>query len=236
MMNDVVSYVQEDVGFYPTPPELVKKMLSGVKWHLIETVLEPSAGKGNIVYGILERIYDQRRSRYYNKGEFMDIKVDCIEIDPNLRSILEYTFMGKKAHDEYYDERRKYREMRYDEKTPEIEAAEEEICKLCSIYDSKSVRIVGNDFLNFVTHKNYDLIVMNPPFEFGTEHLLRAIQLQEQNGGDIICLLNAETIRNPYSKIRKILQKNSRNMRLKFHILKISFHMLNAKLVSRLLW
>lgn len=206
MMNDVVSYVQEDVGFYPTPPELVEKMLSGVKWHLIETVLEPSAGKGNIVYGILEGIYNHRHS-HYDSREFMGIKVDCIEIDPNLRGILEYTFMGKKARDEYYDELQKYRDMRYSDKTPEIKAAENEVYKLHSIYDSDSVRIVGNDFLNFITHKRYDLIVMNPPFEFGAEHLLRAIQIQEENGGDIICLLNAETIRNPYSKIRKVLQK-----------------------------
>lgn len=97
--------------------------------------------------------------------------------------------------------------MRYDEKTPEIKVKENEVCKLHSIYDSGSVRIVGSDFLNFITHKRYDLIVMNPPFDTGAEHLLRAIQIQEDNGGDIICLLNAETIRNPYSKIRKVLHK-----------------------------
>lgn len=217
MMNDVVSYVQEDVGFYPTPPELVEKMLSGVKWHLIETVLEPSAGKGNIVYGILEGIYNSRQY-HYDHRTFMGIKVDCIEIDPNLRGILEYTFLGKKANDEYYDEMHRYRDMRYDEKTPEIKAAENEVCKLHSIYDSGAVRIVGGDFLNYITHKHYDLIVMNPPFEFGAEHLLRAIQLQEDGGGEIICLLNAETIRNPYSKIRKVLQK-----KLEKHEAEISF-------------
>ncbi len=206
MMNDVVSYVQEDVGFYPTPPELVEKMLSGVSWSSIDTVLEPSAGKGNIVYGVLESIYNSRYSHYDNRT-FMGITIDCIEIDPNLRGILEYTFMGKKAHNEYYDEMHRYRDMRYDEKTPEIKAAENEVNKLYDIYDSDSVRIVGNDFLNFITHKRYDLIIMNPPFEFGAEHLLRAIQIQEDSGGDIICLLNAETIRNPYSKIRKVLQK-----------------------------
>lgn len=95
MMNDVISYVQEDVGFYPTPPELVEKMLSGVKWEHIETVLEPSAGKGDIVYKVLESIYNYRY-HHYGRKEFMGIKVDCIEIDPNLRSILEYTFMGKR--------------------------------------------------------------------------------------------------------------------------------------------
>lgn len=205
MMNNVVSYAQEDVGFYPTPPELVNKMLSEINWNYINTVLEPSAGKGNIVYGVLDNIYTRVYS-HYDSRIFRGITIDCIEIDPNLRSILEYTFMGKKAN-EYYDIRQKYRDMRYDDKTDEIKAEEARINKLYSIYDSDSVRIVGGDFLNFVTHKRYDLIVMNPPFEFGAEHLLRAIQMQEENGGKIICLLNAETIKNPYSKIRKVLQR-----------------------------
>ena len=210
MMNDVVSYVQEDVGFYPTPPELVEKMLEGVEWRSIKTVLEPSAGKGNIVYGVLNAIYKYRHRNwrsFYDSRDFMGIKIDCIEIDPNLRGVLDYTFFGKKARNEYWEKKEKFREIRYDDKTDEIRAEEEEICRLCAIYDSDSVRIVGNDFLNFITHKQYDLIVMNPPFEFGAEHLMRAIQIQEESGGDIVCLLNAETIRNPYSKIRKVLQK-----------------------------
>ena len=100
MMNDVVSYVQEDVGFYPTPPELVEKMLEGVEWRSIKTVLEPSAGKGNIVYGVLNAIYKYRHRNwrsFYDSRDFMGIKIDCIEIDPNLRGVLDYTFFGKKA-------------------------------------------------------------------------------------------------------------------------------------------
>jgi hypothetical protein len=45
---------------------------------------------------------------------------------------------------------------------------------------------------------------MNPPFEQGEKHLLKAIEIQ-QNGGKIVCLLNSETIKNPYSNIRKDL-------------------------------
>ncbi len=45
---------------------------------------------------------------------------------------------------------------------------------------------------------------MNPPFDQGTAHLLHAIELM-QNGGEIRCLLNAETIRNPYTNERKRL-------------------------------
>ena len=45
---------------------------------------------------------------------------------------------------------------------------------------------------------------MNPPFSNGDEHLLKALEMQK-DGGSIICLLNAETIRNPYTNRRKAL-------------------------------
>ena len=205
MKNNIVSYVQEDVGFYPTPPELVKKILEDVEWDFVSTVLEPSAGKGNIVFGILESMYDHSESdRIYSRGVFSRKSIDCVEIDPNLRSILTYTFMGGKAN-EYDDAVRKYREMSFSQMTDEDKDEQYRVSRLQSLYDSGIVRIVGDDFLNFITHRRYDLIVMNPPFNSGAEHLLKALKLQEENGGQIICILNAETIRNPFSNIRKVL-------------------------------
>ena len=44
---------------------------------------------------------------------------------------------------------------------------------------------------------------MNPPFDRGEEHLLKAWEILDH--GDIVCLLNAETVRNPYSKSRQLL-------------------------------
>ena len=35
--------------FYPTPGHLIDKMLSGVDFSMIKSILEPSAGKGDIV-------------------------------------------------------------------------------------------------------------------------------------------------------------------------------------------
>lgn len=66
--------------------------------------------------------------------------------------------------------------------------------------------VIHDDFLTFHTYKNYDLILMNPPFDVGTKHLLKAISLQEQSGGKIICILNAETIKNPYTLERQELR------------------------------
>ena len=74
-------------GFYPTPASLASKMLEGIKWDYVSTILEPSAGKGNLAEAINEkwRIY-RCSSRYYAEEQRADI--DCIEVDPNLRAIL----------------------------------------------------------------------------------------------------------------------------------------------------
>ena len=61
--------------------------------------------------------------------------------------------------------------------------------------------MVGDDFLTFHTFKKYDLIAMNPPFSDGTKHLRKALELQK-SGGAVICILNAQTIKNPYTRER----------------------------------
>lgn len=74
-----------------------------------------------------------------------------------------------------------------------------------AILRDKGFRVVHDDFLTYHTYKHYDLIIMNPPFSVGARHLLKAIEVQQISGGAIICILNAETIRNPYSNERKEL-------------------------------
>lgn len=41
--------------FYPTPKNLIDKMLKGTDLSMISSVLEPSAGKGDIVEVLRER-------------------------------------------------------------------------------------------------------------------------------------------------------------------------------------
>lgn len=76
---------------------------------------------------------------------------------------------------------------------------------LQAILKGKEYRVIHDDFLTFRTYKKYDLIVMNPPFDAGAAHLLKAVSLLEKSGGIVVCLLNAETIRNPYSMVRQEL-------------------------------
>lgn len=68
----------------------------------------------------------------------------------------------------------------------------------------KNLHVVWDDFLTFNPLMPYRTIVMNPPFHDGTKHLLKALNIVS-DGGEIACLLNAETIRNPYTNERKIL-------------------------------
>lgn len=142
------------INFYPTPRKLLEKIANEkVDWRLIQRVLEPSAGKGDIADFIKECSHSVRGWRD------KDIEIDCIEINPDLQKIIK----------------------------------------------GKEYRLVHDDFLTFESRMHYDLIFMNPPFDKGAAHLLHAIKLQERAGGNIICILNAETIKNPYTNERKVL-------------------------------
>lgn len=206
-MNNTIGYTDSE-EFYPTPPALIDKMLDGIDWNYISTILEPSAGKGNILKEIAKRA----------KGK----NVDAIEYDDNLRQILQWNFSKDRLNEIKVEEKKflekcgyKHYEKRrngwyYFDNTeskylpipePEIkkyENQEEE-------FFSEGIRIVAKDFLTYEPFKQYDLIIMNPPFSNGDRHLLKAIKMQEDFGGNIVCLLNAETIRNPFTQSRKYL-------------------------------
>jgi hypothetical protein len=68
------------------------------------------------------------------------------------------------------------------------------------------LRVIHDDFLTFRSCKKYDLVLLNPPFSEGAKHLLKALEIQK-NGGQIACILNAETLKNPFSNERKELQQ-----------------------------
>lgn len=72
---------------------------------------------------------------------------------------------------------------------------------LCAILRDKEYRVVGDDFLQYSGQHLFDIIVMNPPFANGDDHLLKAWEIMRH--GEIVCLLNAETIRNPYTHTRQ---------------------------------
>lgn len=141
-------------NFYPTPKKLIDKMTNTLDFSMISTILEPSAGKGNIV-----EYLENKKGNKYNYKRY-DFSIDCIEKNETLQATLR----------------------------------------------GKNYRLIHDDFLTFETFKKYDLIIMNPPFDNGCKHLLKAIELQK-NGGAIVCLLNAETLKNKCSNDRIILSQ-----------------------------
>jgi hypothetical protein len=140
--------------FYPTPPSVISKMLADLKFNEITTVLEPSAGKGDIA----DAVQDKFKNYEGNWRSKRTADIDTIELDDNLRHILK----------------------------------------------GKGYKVIHDDFLTLETFKSYDLLIMNPPFSNGDKHLLKALDMQK-SGGKVVCLLNAETIKNPYSNTRKDL-------------------------------
>lgn len=137
--------------FFPTPDTLIEKMLDGIDLKLVNNILEPSAGKGNIVDYIINKA---NNIRTYSK---VKLDIDCIEIDENLRHILK----------------------------------------------GKGYRVVHDNFLTYDTLKSYSHIIANFPFSDGDKYIRKALNMLETSGGVLICLVNAETIRNPYSNLRK---------------------------------
>jgi hypothetical protein len=76
---------------------------------------------------------------------------------------------------------------------------------LSNLLRGKRFNVVWDNFLTYEPQRFYDLIIMNPPFDQGDKHLLRALEIQKRIGGKILCLLNAETIKNPYTNTRNDL-------------------------------
>ncbi len=158
--------------FFPTPKKLIDKMLYDIDFKTVKSILEPSAGKGDIVEAIKEK--EKLYTTHYQKHIF---DIDCVELDNNLQHILK----------------------------------------------GKGFRVVHNDFLSYNTMKEYDLIVANFPFSNGCKHLLKALEMQQRNGGAIVCLLNAETLKNTYSNERKALQKKLTEYNAKVEFLQDTF-------------
>ncbi|MBS4195347.1 DUF4942 domain-containing protein [Lederbergia citri] len=141
----------DNKDFYPTPKELFYKLMNG-KRYLAGRILEPSAGKGDLIKYI-------RELPRHNKS-----RIDAIEKDERLAGLLM----------------------------------------------SEGITVVWDDFLTYQTYKEYDYIIMNPPFSNGVDHVLKALELAENQLGycEIYAILNKETINNAFSaKRQELLRK-----------------------------
>ena len=144
-------------SFYPTPPQVAKIMLARIPGKELaeRTILEPSAGKGDLADAICEHISSAYSS--YTRGKNFRNHVLCIESEPELQAALR----------------------------------------------GKGYCIIDRDFLSWPADEYVDCIIMNPPFANADAHLLKAWEVLPQ--GDILCLVNTQTIDNPSTAKRREL-------------------------------
>src|SRR5690625_7613187 len=82
--------------------------------------------------------------------------------------------------------------------------------RLSSTLMGEGYDVVWDDFLTYETYKEYDFIIMNPPFSNGVDHVLKALELAENQLSrcEIYAILNKETLNNAFSdKRQELLRK-----------------------------
>lgn len=172
--------MKEAIQFYPTPKNVCRIIDKHIDWGKVSTVLEPSGGEGDLLIGLLGSKFNTDNNHRLDDN----IKKGCIfTLNKDIRKI--YTM----EIDPYF---------------------RGELSKIHFVGDrwsnhQTSVRVIGSDFLSYSSSFDFDLIAMNPPFQNGSEHLLKAWEILRE--GQIVCILNKETISNPFSKSRQVLKK-----------------------------
>lgn len=134
----------KDLQHFPTPLALAKRAWAKFQNKTIARLLEPSAGKGDLMLPQLD-------DRYHRTAW------DAIETD-----VLHHPLLRQRG-----------------------------------------ATVVGYDFLAHTSCSIYSHILMNPPFAQGARHLLHAWNTLFE--GEIVAIINAETLRNPYSQERQHL-------------------------------
>jgi hypothetical protein len=90
----------------------------------------------------------------------------------------------------------------YLNRTTSIDCCEIDMARHQSLRN-KGAQVVGIDFMQFQAGTTYSHIIMNPPFRDGASHVLKAWEILWH--GEIVALINAETLRNPFSAERRLL-------------------------------
>ncbi|MCP4914556.1 MAG: DUF4942 domain-containing protein [Oligoflexia bacterium] len=156
-IDTIKDTLNDSKDFYPTPEVLFTKMVAKINDKAqIRSVLDPSAGKGDLLKHHFNWMKD-----HYSRGA----KYYAIEIENSLQSVL--------------------RDLRSDD------------------FRKINIDVIDSDFLKYQGSQQFDLILANFPFSDGEYHLNKAIDMMYS--GQIVCLLNAQTIKNPFSNERKRL-------------------------------
>lgn len=173
-----MSMFVDNPDFFPTPRQIARRMLARITNKDAKYFLEPSAGKGDIA-DVIKTPCTLEEYEAENPERFQDDT-------------------GNRRHRSGYDG---YHWSR--ENSRVCVDVVENYPALIQVLRGKEYDVVGYDWLTYEGVSYYDAIVMNPPFSEGAKHLLKAWDFL--HNGEIVCLLNEETIKNPYNEDRNRL-------------------------------
>ena len=166
----------DNPDFYPTPRAVARRMMAKITNQEAKYFLEPSAGKGDIADVIR------------NPCTFEEFETE------NPREGLD--------EDRRYNRRRSFDYGRENSSRVHVDVIES-YPDLVSVLRGKQYDVVGFDWLTYEGVSYYDVILANPPFSEGAKHLLKMWDFLHH--GEIVCLLNEETIKNPHTFERQQL-------------------------------
>ena len=168
--------------YYPTPPELAAELLSGLKIGVLP--FDHAAGpilEPSAGSGDLARAIERAAGIRYNADGTRSTSYE-------------------RRDDTHNADRLEALQLDCIEVSADLRA----------VLKERGFRVIHDDFLTFTPRAQYKAIIMNPPFSEGARHLLHALRIMER-GGEVRCILNAETIRNPCTNERRglvsLLQK-----------------------------
>lgn len=178
--------------FYPTSLSTGLKMLNKVDLKTVSTVLDPSAGKGDLLRAFTLARYFPGYGQWFDKehGIYSSRPIKINE-GVDLQGLLD-------TCEDFSEDLRKSinsnkKNLWAIELDPDLQA----------VLRGRGYKVIGQDFLSFDGMDQPDLILANFPFASGATHLLRAMDYLYS--GQIVALINAETIKNPYTRERQDL-------------------------------
>ncbi|GAO73472.1 DUF4942 domain-containing protein [Comamonas sp. E6] len=179
-----------DFQYYPTGA-----YTTALLWHQFQRpivhVCDPSAGKGALF-------------RHAENGfEELPEGTEVPWFDPSL----EERFDRRRWS---YDQRDKYKSSSRKKSAVEIDI------KHHASLRELGVTVLGHDFLEVQSLASVTQVIMNPPFNQGAEHVLHAWDLVYD--AEISACINAQTIKNPYTRERKrLVELIEKHGRVSFH-------------------
>lgn len=144
----------------------------------VRYLCDPSAGKGNLI-------------RYAKEGfsELRDDQIPWLDAVPD----------DEIQYDRHRNIRRRDRAREKFSHLSEVSAVEINIEHHASLREL-DVKVIGYDFLQVSSLATVGHVIMNPPFAEGVKHVLHAWDLVYD--AEIVAIVNAESIKNPYSQDR----------------------------------